>query len=96
MTESKPCWFVYILSCSDGSLYTGITTDLKRRINQHNSEYGGAIYTRGRQPVNLVYFEETPSRSLASKREISIKKLSLAQKRSLIDASQTNIPPHLR
>lgn len=96
MTESKPRWFVYILSCSDGSLYTGITTDLKRRITQHNSKNGGAIYTRGRQPVNLVYFEETHSRSLASKRELSIKKLPLTRKRSLIVTSKTNIPPHLR
>lgn len=73
-----------MLSCADGSLYTGITTDLKRRIHQHNSTGKGAKYTRSRLPVHLVYFEETTSRSLASKREIDIKKLSATEKMSLI------------
>lgn len=81
MTNS---WYVYILVCSDRSLYTGITTDLARRITEHNSPSGGARYTRSRQPVTLVYSEYHPSRSEASKREYRIKKMSVTAKKKLI------------
>lgn len=78
-------WFVYILRCADNSLYTGITTDIEKRLKQHNGlEKNGAKYTRGRQPVNLIYQEPSASRSTASKREIEIKRLPKIQKEKLI------------
>ncbi len=79
-------WCVYMVSCSDNSIYTGITTDIERRMQQHNSDKGGARYTRSRRPVTLVYLEYTESRSKAAKREYRIKQLSVEQKRSLIVA----------
>ena len=75
-----------MVSCSDNSIYTGITTDIERRMQQHNSDKGGARYTRSRRPVTLVYLEYTESRSKAAKREYRIKQLSVEQKRSLIVA----------
>ena len=77
-------WFVYILRCSDNSLYTGITTDLKRRVDEHNGEKSVTRYTRVRQPVKLVYQEVSDSRSDASKREAQIKKLRKIEKESMI------------
>lgn len=80
-------WHVYILRCSDDSLYTGITTDIERRIKEHNGEPAnlGAKYTRSRQPVELVYQEKTDSRGVASKREIEIKSLTRKQKLALFE-----------
>ena len=76
---------VYILKCSDNTLYTWITTDIDKRIRQHNWEIlGWAKYTRVRQPVELVYFEEVENRSIASKREYEIKKLKREKKIELI------------
>ena len=80
----KTEWFVYIVRCSDSSLYTGITTDLERRITEHNSLKKGARYTRTRRPVQLLYFEEVPSRSTAAKREYAIKKLNQQGKYALL------------
>lgn len=78
-------WFVYIARCSDTTLYTGITTDLSRRMRQHNGEIvSGAKYTLGKRPIVLVYTEKLESRSAALKREASIKKLSREQKEELI------------
>ncbi len=77
-------WFVYIVECADNTLYTGITTDLERRILEHNSKDRGAKYTRYKQPVKLVYFEYADSRSTASKREYEIKKFSRKCKIELI------------
>ncbi|MDD3793801.1 MAG: GIY-YIG nuclease family protein [Candidatus Gracilibacteria bacterium] len=78
-------YFTYILKCSDESLYTGITTDLDRRIKQHNGELiGGAKYTLSRKPVSLYYFEEFENRSQATKRELEIKKMSRIEKLKLI------------
>lgn len=77
-------WFVYIIECSDKSLYTGITVDLERRINEHNSSSKGAKYTRSRRPVHMVYFEMHENRSKATKREIEIKNLSKKEKLNLI------------
>jgi putative endonuclease len=82
-------WQVYILRCGDGSLYTGISNDLEKRIQAHN-EKRGARYTRARLPVTLVFQEEADSRSLASQREIAIKKLTRAQKLALIASQQSN------
>ncbi len=78
-------YFIYILKCSDDTLYTGITTDLKRRVNEHNSSQKGAKYTKLRRPVELVYSEESEDRSSASKREYTIKKLSRKEKLELIN-----------
>ncbi len=84
MEEEKE-WWVYIVECSDESLYTGITTDRERRIIEHNDSKKGAKYTRNRRPVDLVYSEMHPDRSTASKREYEIKKLSRAEKLKLIE-----------
>ena len=67
-------YYLYIVKCADETLYTGITTDLKRRIKEHNSSPKGAKYTKARRPVSLVYSEEYINRSEASKREYFIKK----------------------
>lgn len=78
-------WKVYILRCSDDTLYTGITTDLDRRVKEHNSSRLGAKYTKVRQPVELVYYERCDDRIDASKREYAIKQLSRKEKLELID-----------
>ena len=81
-------WQVYIVRCADGSLYTGITRDVGRRIAEHNGDGGvGANYTRSRRPVALVYSEAAANRSAASRREHAIKSLSRAEKLALIDAA---------
>jgi putative endonuclease len=77
-------WYVYIVRCADNTLYTGITTNLQRRIDEHNSEEGGAKYTRPRRPVDIVYHELAISRSEASKREYQIKKMRLQAKLDMI------------
>ena len=77
-------WFVYILSCSDNTLYTGITTDCSRRLDKHNAGTG-AKYTRARLPVKMIYKEPADNRSLASKREHAIKQLTRKQKFRLIN-----------
>ena len=81
-------YFLYILRCNDLTLYTGITTDLKRRINEHNKSSLGARYTRGRRPVKLVYSKKFNSRSLATKEEYRIKKLTRSKKMELIRLSR--------
>lgn len=78
-------YFVYIVQCSDTTLYTGITTDIKRRVHEHNHSKKGAKYTKLRRPVNLVYTETAENRSRASQREYAIKKLSRHEKLELID-----------
>ncbi len=67
-------YYVYMLECADGTLYTGIATDVKRRVEEHNHSDKGAKYTRSRRPVKLVYQEAFEDRSGASKREYHIKK----------------------
>ena len=79
-------YFVYILRCSDNTLYTGITTDLQRRIDEHNHSPKGAKYTRNRRPVALAYSEGCPDKSSAAKREYAIKKLTRDEKERLIGA----------
>lgn len=78
-------YFTYIVECSDTTLYTGITTDLQRRLDEHNNSPKGAKYTRVRRPVKLVYSEECEDRSSASKREYAIKRLSREKKQKLIE-----------
>lgn len=86
-------WAVYILRCSDETLYTGITKDVERRIGEHNGRYhGGARYTSARRPVTLVYLEILKSRSEAAKREFEIKRLSREEKEELISASPLTSP----
>ena len=79
-------WVVYILECGDNSLYTGITTDLPARLAAHRAG-SGAKYTRGRGPLHLVFQEQAPDRSAATRREGEIKALDVRAKRRLI-ASQ--------
>ena len=76
-------WTVYILQCADGSLYTGITNDLDRRLQEHQAGQG-AKYTMGRGPFKLVYSENCDDRAKASKREIEIKSLKKSQKLDII------------
>lgn len=78
-------WHLYILKCADGTLYTGITNDLERRIKQHESGQG-AKYTRGRAPFKLLYTKKFKTRSAASKKEVEIKKMSRAEKLEIIKA----------
>ena len=77
-------WNVYMLCCGDGSLYTGISTDVQRRLAEHRSGKG-AKYTRSRGPLELVYSEECPDKSTALRRELEIKALSRAEKLKLIE-----------
>ena len=73
-----------MLKCSDGTLYTGITTDLDRRVEEHNTSPKAAKYTRIRRPVELIYSEGCKDKSSASKREIEIKRLTRIQKLELV------------
>ncbi len=88
MTASRR-FYCYLLECSDGSYYTGWTTDPRRRATEHNAGRG-ARYTRARRPVRLVYVEALPTRSAAQQREYHLRKLSHAEKRALIE--QTSSP----
>ena len=80
----KDNWKVYIVECADGTYYTGITTDVERRLLEHNYSFKSAKYTRSRRPVRLVYEECHPDRSAATKRECQIKKMKRKQKILLI------------
>ena len=77
-------WYIYIVECADKSFYTGITTDLYRRIDEHNESEKGAKYTIARRPVRMVYFEMSENRSMATKRENEIKNMSRQEKMVLI------------
>ncbi len=83
-------WFVYIIRCSDDTLYTGITNDLRRRFEQHASGRG-AKYFYGRQPQRFVYLETGHDRSSATQRELSLKKLNRQQKTRLIESDCNRI-----
>lgn len=85
--EPAAGWNVYIIRCSDDSLYTGITTDLKRRLGEHGHSVRGAKYFNGRDPMELVYSESGHDRSSACQREAAIKKLSRPEKLALIAGS---------
>lgn len=77
-------YFVYILECSDHTFYTGITTNLDRRVKEHNNSKLGAKYTKVRRPVRLIYSREFNNRSEASIEEARIKKLSRSEKLNFI------------
>ena len=88
-------WFVYLLRCADDSLYCGITTDISRRLRQHNGDIkGGARYTQVRRPVKLAYLERHGNRSAAAAREYAVKRLPATVKRDLCRTA--NIPQNLR
>lgn len=80
-------WYVYIILCSDASLYTGISTDVERRFSDH-CEGKGAKYFRARLPEKIVYIESGHTRSTASQREAAVKKLSRQEKQELIRSTQ--------
>ena len=78
-------WFVYLVECADGSLYTGVTTDVHRRVQEHNGQSKRAAkYTRIRQPVQLRYHEMQSNRQTACQREWQIKRLTRSEKLTLI------------
>lgn len=83
MPEENSFWFVYILRCSDGSFYTGITKNIEQRLKAHNAG-NGAKYTRGRKPVALLFQERHPNLSSARRREEEIKKLERRNKEKLV------------
>lgn len=83
-TPAITSWYLYMVRCADDTLYTGITTDVQRRLDEHNGDDRiGARYTRARRPVVLVYSEQAESRSAAASREAAIKKLTRQQKLAL-------------
>jgi len=82
MTDSS--WWLYVVECSDGTLYCGVTTSISRRVREHNTSHRGAKYTRSRRPVCLVYSEQCSSRSDALRREAAFKRMSRKQKLLLI------------
>ncbi len=84
MKAANPNWWIYIIEASDASLYTGITTDVERRFEEHLNCQKGAKYFNGRTPVRVVYREDGHTRSSASRRETEIKKLSRQEKKNLV------------
>jgi putative endonuclease len=77
-------YYIYILYCADKTLYTGITTNLERRLKEHNNSSKGAKYTRSRRPVEIIFSREHPDRSSASKHEYKIKKMTKSEKLKLV------------
>ncbi|MFO8035499.1 MAG: GIY-YIG nuclease family protein [Anaerolineales bacterium] len=84
--NNVPC-YCYIVECADGTYYTGWTTDVERRVGEHNAGRG-AFYTKWRRPVELIYVEELSDRSTAMRREYEIKQLSHEQKETLSEGYQ--------
>lgn len=82
--EPATCWNVYVLRCADGSLYTGIATDVERRLDEHRNSDRGAKYLRGRGPLGLVFSCAVDNRSHASRVESRIKRLSKSRKEALL------------
>lgn len=81
--QMEKAWFVYIVECADGTLYTGVTTDVERRVIEHNDSGKGAAYTSMRRPVTLRHIENAETRSDALRREYAIKQLDRAGKQQL-------------
>ncbi len=88
-------WYIYIIKCKDGALYTGITTDLERRFNEHSGSKLGAKFLRGKSPLTLMYSAQVGDKSRASKMEYRVKKLSRIQKVQLITGERElpELPP---
>ena len=78
-------WFLYVVHCSDGTLYTGVTTDVSRRVHEHNTASRGAKYTKTRRPVRLIYWIDFETRSSAQRAEYKFKKLTRKQKDEIIN-----------
>ena len=91
MTKGSGIWHVYMVRCSDGTLYTGITIDLEKRIEAHNSGKDGARYTRSRRPVKLVYSEQVESKSAAAKLECQIKRLPRDKKKRMVKMGRKKV-----
>jgi len=89
--SANKSWWVYILRCGDGTLYTGITVDIPNRLAQHRAGTG-ARYTRGRDPLELVYQEPAHSHASAARREAAIKRISRRRKLDLIEGHCIGIP----
>lgn len=87
MPRSQAGWWVYVLRCADGTLYTGVTTAVARRVRQHNAGTASK-YTRSRRPVDLVYREAAPGRGAALRREMAIKRLTRRAKEALIGVAR--------
>jgi len=77
-------WFLYVVHCDDGTLYSGVTTDVSRRVNEHNKSKRGAKYTKSRRPVRLVFWMDFCNRSTAHKAEHHFKKLTRKDKEEII------------
>lgn len=87
MQIGEKAWFLYVLRCADDTFYTGTTTDITRRIEEHNTKKCGAKYTKTRRPVELIFWLDFENRSQAQKAEYKFKKLTRAQKEKIINAS---------
>lgn len=87
---TKTSWTVYFLRCNDNSLYAGITTDIERRLIEHNNSKLGAKYTRARRPVTLAYQESAEDKSTAAKREYQLRTLTKAKKEQLVKQFETS------
>jgi putative endonuclease len=89
--KKVPRWFLYIVRCGDGTLYTGITTDVNRRLAEHREKGpgGGAKYLRGRGPLKVVYTKKAGTRSKALKMEFQIKKMTKGEKEKMIRMKET-------
>ncbi|MEI6327580.1 MAG: GIY-YIG nuclease family protein [Candidatus Roizmanbacteria bacterium] len=88
---TKTIWHVYVVRCADGTYYSGITTDISRRIKEHNHTSKGARYTRSRRPVSLSYAEVVKNRSAASIREYKIKHMKRSEKEDLVSITVPKI-----
>jgi putative endonuclease len=84
-------WWLYVVRCSDGTLYTGVTTSVERRIREHNGSSRGAKYTKARRPVELVWTKEYKNRSEAQSAEYNFKKLFHKQKWEIINEDRNRI-----
>ncbi|MGD8559860.1 MAG: GIY-YIG nuclease family protein [Gammaproteobacteria bacterium] len=94
-TGKKLPWHVYMVRCSDNSLYTGIAKSLEKRLQEHNGDNrNGARYTRSRRPVTLVYHESHASRAQAARREVEIKRMSKKHKEALVFSSKSAPKKH--
>ena len=94
-TTRSPVHYAYVVRCSDGTFYTGYTTDVRRRLDEHDAGEG-AKYTRGRTPVELVHVERFESKSAAMSREYEIKQLSRSEKESLVEGTNAGGDPEER
>ncbi len=83
--NTKKPWFLYVVRCSDDTFYTGVTSNIDRRVNEHNHSSNGAKYTKTRRPVQLIYWRDFKDRSSAQKAEYKFKKLTRGQKEKIIE-----------